>query len=172
MKDNQNRDLEAVKKWQAIATQAHDDGIARMLKAQEHTAYPEWTEVEGVKVLRIESSEFVAAKNGSTSAPESLSAKSARPTSASGYWPRRASSTNARPEPQSGQGDRMTKRPLFKCRRCTKEFERISDDDSSSYCPGCDAEYQEAMRAWEREAYAQMERESKRKQELDKEHYG
>lgn len=60
MRDNQNRDLEATKKWQAIEAENHKAGTARMEKALQDIKSADWTEIDGVAVLRIEDSKFVA----------------------------------------------------------------------------------------------------------------
>jgi hypothetical protein len=61
MRDNQNRDLGASKRWLEREAQNHAIGFARMIA---EPAYPEWSEVEGIQVLRIENSRFVAVPNG------------------------------------------------------------------------------------------------------------
>jgi len=65
MKDNQNRNLEAAKRHLELEAKNHSAGIAQMIQKQAETEYPEWTEVEGTKVLRIGTQDFVAAPNRS-----------------------------------------------------------------------------------------------------------
>lgn len=61
MRDNQNRNLEATKKWQEIERANHEIGIAKMEEELRIATFAQWVEIEGVKVLRVANSKFVAA---------------------------------------------------------------------------------------------------------------
>ena len=60
MRDNQNADLTAAKKHNAVKAAHRVDGEARMNASIENAKFAEWTQVDGVDVLRIEDSKFVA----------------------------------------------------------------------------------------------------------------
>lgn len=60
MRDNQNRDLTSTKKWQEMEATCHDAGLARMEEALKSAKSAEWVKFEGVTVLRVEDSKFVA----------------------------------------------------------------------------------------------------------------
>lgn len=73
MKDNQNRDLEAVKRWQEYHRQLHQQGAERShLRYQELVAafpLPDWTTVEGILVLRAGDSNHVAVPRNGAKTP-------------------------------------------------------------------------------------------------------
>jgi len=60
MRDNQNRDLGAAKRHQAIESTNHTVGLARMEQAIQATTFATWQTVEGIAVLRVADSKFVA----------------------------------------------------------------------------------------------------------------
>lgn len=59
MIDNQNRDLRKAKRHVALLAEMHHQGSIAAAKAFESKKLPEWTEVEGVRVLRVKGSNFV-----------------------------------------------------------------------------------------------------------------
>ena len=64
MRDNQNADLTAAKKWNETKAAHRVTGEARMDASMESAKFAEWTQVNGVDVLRIEDSKFVAVSSG------------------------------------------------------------------------------------------------------------
>ncbi len=60
MIDNQNRDLEATKRHSELITEMHKAGSIEAAKDLEDKMLAEWTEVEGVKALQVEGSNFIA----------------------------------------------------------------------------------------------------------------
>lgn len=59
MKDNQNRDLKSAKLHSALIAEMHRQGSIEAAEAFEGKRLAEWTEVEGIQVLRVEGSKFV-----------------------------------------------------------------------------------------------------------------
>ena len=59
MIDNQNRNLDAAKRHSALLTEMHRRASIKAAKEFEGKKLAEWTEVEGVQVLRIDGSNFV-----------------------------------------------------------------------------------------------------------------
>lgn len=59
MKDNQNRDLSASKRYSALLAEMHQQGSVAAAKSFEGKKLAEWTKVEGVQVLQVEGSDFV-----------------------------------------------------------------------------------------------------------------
>ncbi len=60
MIDNQNRDLETAKQYSNLLAEMHKVGSIEAAKDFEDKMLAEWTEVEGVKALRVEGSNFIA----------------------------------------------------------------------------------------------------------------
>lgn len=58
MIDNQNRDLEASKRYSALITEMHRQGSIEAAKDFEDKKLAEWVEVEGIQALRVEDSNY------------------------------------------------------------------------------------------------------------------
>ncbi len=59
MRDNQNHSLLSVKRHTALIAEMHRQGSIEAAKDFEGKRLAEWTEVEGVQVLRVDGSNFV-----------------------------------------------------------------------------------------------------------------
>ncbi len=59
MIDNQNRNLDATKRHSTLIAEMHRQGSIEAAKSFEGKKLAEWTEVEGVRVLRVKGSNFV-----------------------------------------------------------------------------------------------------------------
>ena len=60
MKDNQNRDLEAMRRHREYLSQEREAGYKRFLQETANNVHANWVVVQGVDVLRVADSKYVA----------------------------------------------------------------------------------------------------------------